>query len=90
MQETPVWPLGGEDSLEKEMATHSSILAWKIPWIEEPGHSSWGHKRVGNGLATQQQSIFFAFLVYFLLGYLEAFRSEILSSNLKKKFNQNF
>ena len=29
--------LGGEDSLEKEMATHSSILAWEIPWIEEPG-----------------------------------------------------
>ena len=65
------------------MTTHSSILAWEIPWIEEPGHSSWGHKRVGNGLATQQQSIF-AFLVYFLLGYLEVFRSEIQSSNLKK------
>ena len=70
MQETLVQSLGGEDPLEKEMATHSSILAWEIPWIEEPGHSSWGHKRVGNSLATQQQSIFFAFLVYFLLGYL--------------------
>ena len=32
-----VWPLGQEDPLEKEMATHSSILAWKIPWTEEPG-----------------------------------------------------
>ena len=32
-----VQPLGREDSLEKEMATHSSILAWKIPWTEEPG-----------------------------------------------------
>ena len=30
------WPLGGEDSLEEEMATHSSILAWRIPWTEEP------------------------------------------------------
>ena len=37
MQEMKVRFLGQEDSPEKEMATHSSILAWKIPWIEEPG-----------------------------------------------------
>ena len=37
MQETQVRFLGPEHSLEKEMATHSSILAWKIPWTEEPG-----------------------------------------------------
>jgi len=37
MQETRVQSLGREDPLEKEMATHSSILAWKIPWTEEPG-----------------------------------------------------
>ena len=37
MRETQVRSLGGEDPLEKEMATHSSILAWRIPWIEEPG-----------------------------------------------------
>ena len=37
MQETRVRFLGQEDPLEKEMATHSSILAWKIPWTEEPG-----------------------------------------------------
>ena len=37
MWETWVQPLGQEDLLEKEMATHSSILAWKIPWTEEPG-----------------------------------------------------
>ena len=37
MRETWVWSLGREDPLEKEMATHSSILAWKIPWTEEPG-----------------------------------------------------
>ena len=36
-QETQVRSLGGEDPLEKEMATHSSILAWRIPWTEEPG-----------------------------------------------------
>ena len=35
--ETQVWSLGWEDTLEKEMATHSSILAWRIPWTEEPG-----------------------------------------------------
>ena len=37
MQETQVPSLGQEDPLEKEMATHSSILAWEIPWTEEPG-----------------------------------------------------
>ena len=37
MQETQVWSSGQEDPLEKELATHSSILAWEIPLIEEPG-----------------------------------------------------
>jgi len=37
MQETWIWFLGQEDPLEKEMATHSSTLAWRIPWTEEPG-----------------------------------------------------
>ena len=37
MQKTQVWSPGQEDPLEKEMATHSSILAWRIPWTEEPG-----------------------------------------------------
>ena len=37
MQEIRVWSLSGEDSLEKEMATHSSIFAWEIPGTEEPG-----------------------------------------------------
>ena len=37
MQETQVRSQGREDPLEKEMATHSSTLAWKIPWVEEPG-----------------------------------------------------
>ena len=36
MQETWVWPLGQKDPLEKEMTTYSSILAWEIPWTEEP------------------------------------------------------
>ena len=48
MQETRVRSLGGEDPLEKEMATHSSILAWRIPWTEEPGGlQSLGLQRVG-------------------------------------------
>ena len=37
MQETQVWSLGWEDPLEEEMTNHSSILAWRIPWTEEPG-----------------------------------------------------
>ena len=44
MPETQVRSLDWEDPLEKEMANHSSILAWKIPWMEEPGYSPWGHK----------------------------------------------
>ena len=47
MQETWVRFLGLEDPLEKEMATHSSTLAWKIPWMEEPGRlQSMGSQRV--------------------------------------------
>ena len=48
MQETRVHSLGREDSLEKGMATHSSILAWRIPWTGEPGElQSMGWQRVG-------------------------------------------
>ena len=47
VQETQVQSLGREDLLEKEMATHSSILAWRIPWMEEPGGLwSMGSQRV--------------------------------------------
>ena len=49
MQETQVRSLGREELLEKEMATHSSILAWKIPWTEEPGRlQSMGLQTVGH------------------------------------------
>ena len=49
MRETWVESLGGEDPLEKEMANHSSTLAWKIPWMEEPGGLlSMGSHRVGH------------------------------------------
>ena len=57
MQATGVQSLSQEDPLEKEMVTHSSILAWKTPSIEEPGglYSPQGCKRVGHDLATKQQ-----------------------------------
>ena len=49
MWETWVQSLGWEDLLEKEMATHSSFLAWKIPWMEEPGRLQFmGSQRVGH------------------------------------------
>ena len=55
MQETQFQSLGWEDPLEKEMATHSSILAWKILWTQDPGGlQSMGSQRVGHNLATKQ------------------------------------
>ena len=48
MQEMEVWSLGWEDPLEKEVATHSSILAWEISWTEEPG---------GHGVAKESDMI---------------------------------
>ena len=61
MQETWVRSLGWEDPLEKRMATHSSILAWRAPWTEEPGklqsmpgYSPWGHKELDT---TEQLSL---------------------------------
>ena len=51
MQETQVWSLGQEDPLEKKIATHTSILAWRIPWTEEPGKLwSIGSQRVRRDL----------------------------------------
>ena len=53
MRETRVWSLGQEDPLEKEMAIHSSTIAWKIPWSEEPGRlQSMGSQRVRHDWAT--------------------------------------
>ena len=51
-----VWSLGWEDPLEKEMETHSSIIAWEISWTEEPcGLQSMGSQRVPRDLVTKQQ-----------------------------------
>ena len=58
MQETWVQSLGREDPLEKEMATHSPILAWGIPCTEEPGQATvHGVAGVGHDLATKQQFV---------------------------------
>ena len=58
MQQTWVQSLGGEDPLEIEVATHFSILAWKIPWTEEPSELlSIGSQRVGHNLVTKQNFI---------------------------------
>ena len=57
-QETWVQPLGQEDPLENEMATHSSVLAWEIPWTEEPGRiQSMGSQRVGHDLVTKTTAV---------------------------------
>ena len=57
MQETWVPSLGQEDPLEEEMATHSSTLAWKIQWTEEPGGlQSRGSQRIGDDLVTKQRN----------------------------------
>ena len=57
LQKTQVWSLGREDPLEKEMTTHSSILAWEIPRTEEPGRlQSMGKQRVGHNWLTSLQT----------------------------------
>ena len=69
LQETQVGSLGQEDPLEKSMATHSSILAWRIPWTEKPGglqsvgSQSWTRlKQLGNGNSSSYNSRRFASL----------------------------
>ena len=58
MRETQVQSLGWEDLLEKEMATHSSTLAWKIPWTEDPGRlQSMGSRRVGHNWVTSLHAL---------------------------------
>ena len=76
--------LGWEDSLEEEMATHSSILAWEIPWIVEPGGlQPMGSQRVGHNLATEQQYQTGS------SGILSSFPdSEIITTSLKGKTDE--
>ena len=70
MQETWVQSLDWEDPLEKEMATHSNILAWKIPWIEEPRSlKSMGLQRGEHDLATKQQQLYIYIYIYIYVGH---------------------
>ena len=66
MQETWVWSLGWEDPLEKEMATHSSILVWKIPWMEEPGklQPMWLQRFRQDWATSLSLSAFFIFFIF--------------------------
>ena len=68
VQETQVQFLGYDDALEKEMATHSLVLAWRIPWTEEPGGlQSMGLQRVGHDLATKPTNLYM--YIHFLFRY---------------------
>ena len=60
MQEMQIQSMGGDDPLEEGMTTHSNILAWEIPWTEEPGGlQSIGLQRVGQDLVTKQQLLLY-------------------------------
>ena len=73
MQKTRVRSLGQQDSLEEEMATHSSILAWRIPWMEEPCWlQSTGSQRVGHNWATSLSLWHYQEADLFLFPELEA------------------
>ena len=65
MQETQIWSLGQKDPREKGIATHSSILAWRISWTEEPGRLQFtGSQRVGYGWATKTVTLSLCSVVY--------------------------
>ena len=71
MQETQVWSLGQDDDLENGRASHSTILAWRIPWTEEPGglYSPWVRKRVGHNLATNTFNISNIYILIFFIKF---------------------
>ena len=90
MREIWVWSLGQKDPLEKEMATHSSTLAWKIPWMEEPGgYSPWGCKesdtteRLHFTSAMDKQSCLWISLIRFLELLVSIFCSKHLWIELR-------
>ena len=72
MQETQVRSLGQEDPLERGMATHFSILAWRTPWTEEPGrlNSPWGHKELDT---TERLTLWLFSLSYLYLCFMHIF-----------------
>ena len=90
MQETQVRSLGQEDPLEKEMATHSSTLAWKIPWTEQPGGlQSMGSQRVGHNWATSLSKEFSVpilqfFSVFEIVSNEKILKTSTLGTHTKK------
>ena len=86
MQETWVWSLGQEDPLEKGMATHSGILAWRIPWMEEPGGlQSMGLQRVGHDGVTNTVTSGVATVMHKWRGSLwDCYRDETPKIGLKE------
>ena len=81
MRETHVQSLDREDPLEKEMATHFSILAWRVPWTEEPGGlQSMGLQRVGQDWATSLHftSLLLVQVLYYLGNYLLEFELKVI------------
>ena len=89
MQETQFWFLGWEDPLEEEIAIHPSILAWKIPWTEEPGRSM-GSQRVRHNWAhmyTQGALIKFTILTILSMQFISVFTLiDFCTSNLQNFF----
>ena len=93
MQETWVLSLGGEDPLEKEMAIHSSILAWEIPWTEEPGGlQSIGLQRARHDLATEHTHthVWRQLAIYAYLTYLLIFINSIFLNSKFKNSSEDF
>ena len=85
IQETWLWSLGQEDHLEKEIVTHSSILAWEIPWTEGfGGLPSMGLQRVGHDWATNPFTFFILLFIYVLF-----FRVNLLLRFVRGFVNQH-
>ena len=101
MRETRVRSLGREDPLEKEMATHSSILAWKIPWMEPGRLQSMGLQRVRHDWVTSLSLYFHLSYQYFIIrkeniniplliatiNFGQNIKSNVLRADSKKKFS---
>ena len=82
MQETWVWSLGQEDPLEKEMETHSSILAWKIPWTEEPGGpQSMGSQKVGHNWVTNTHTHTHTHVYMYVINAVSQFSCSVVSDS---------
>ena len=85
MRKTRVQFLGWEDPLEKGMATHSSTLAWEIPWIEEPGGlQSMGPQRVGHNKVTEHIQILKEGQFIFYLVNLKGKSNRLMKNHLKE------